>query len=82
MMAVRKRQNIVQWSYRRVPLNVVPRIPLLGYPDIDQRYLDWSPSLRHEGRDSAATADRHLVRECPFLTMVPVMAVSDLVAAR
>src|SRR5580658_8243654 len=46
MMAVRKRQNIVQWSYRRVPLNVVPRIPLLGYPDIDQRYLDWSPSLR------------------------------------
>jgi hypothetical protein len=35
MMAVRKRQNIVQWSYRRVPLNVVPRIPLLGYPDID-----------------------------------------------
>jgi hypothetical protein len=82
MMAVRKRQNIVQWSYRRVPLNVVPRIPLLGYPDIDQRYLDWSPSLRHEGRDSAATADRHLVRECPFLTMVPVMAVSDLVAGR
>src|SRR3984957_21085336 len=46
MMAVRKRQNIVQWSYRRVPLNVVPRIPLLGYPDIDQRNLDWSPSLR------------------------------------
>jgi hypothetical protein len=46
MIAVRKRQNIVQWSYRRVPLNVVPRIPLLGYPDIDQRYLDWSPSLR------------------------------------
>src|ERR1700722_7874254 len=45
MMAVRKRQDIVQWSYRRVPLNVVPRIPLLGYPDIDQRYLDWSPSL-------------------------------------
>src|ERR1700679_2354840 len=45
MMAVRKRQNIVQWSYRRVPLNVVPRIPLWGYPDIDQRYLDWSPSL-------------------------------------
>ena len=35
-----------------------------------------------EGRDSAATADRHLVRECPFLTMVPVMAVSDLVAVR
>src|ERR1700722_10981603 len=45
MMAVRKRQNIVQWSYRRVPLNVVPRIPLLWYPDIDQRYLDWSLSL-------------------------------------
>jgi hypothetical protein len=39
MMAVRKRQNIVQWSYRRVPLNVVPRIPLLGYPDIDQRHI-------------------------------------------
>ena len=27
------------------------------------------------------TADKTLVRECPFLTMVPVMAVSDLVAA-
>lgn len=24
----------------------------------------------------------NLVRECPFLTMVPVMAVSDLVAPR
>ena len=30
------------------------------------------------GRDSAATADRRLGRECPFLTMVPVMAFSDL----
>jgi hypothetical protein len=39
MMAVRKRQNIVQWSYRRVPLNVLPRIPLLGYPDIDQGHI-------------------------------------------
>jgi len=41
---------------------------------------------RHErlngGRDSAATVDKHLVRECPFLTMVPVMAISDLVASR
>jgi hypothetical protein len=40
---------------------------------------------RHErltqGRGSTATADKHLVRKCPFLTMVPVMAVSDLVAA-
>src|SRR5580693_3335143 len=43
MMAVRKRQNIVQWSYRRVPLNVVPRIPLLGYSDIDQRPADLTP---------------------------------------
>ena len=34
MMAVRKHQDIVQWSYQRVPLNVVPRIPLLGYPSI------------------------------------------------
>src|ERR1700756_2890079 len=39
MMAVRKRPNIVQWSYWRVPLNVVPPIPLLGYPDIDQRHV-------------------------------------------
>src|SRR5579859_4499093 len=39
MMAVRKHQNIVQWSYWRVPLNVVPPIPLLGYPDIDQRHI-------------------------------------------
>jgi len=38
MMAVRKHQDIVQWSYQRVPLNVVPRIPLLGYLDIDQRH--------------------------------------------
>ena len=37
MMTVRKRQNIDQWSYRRVPLNV-PRIRLLGYLDIDQRH--------------------------------------------
>jgi hypothetical protein len=35
-----------------------------------------------QGRGSAATADKHLVPECPFLTMVPVMAVSDLVAGR
>src|ERR1700690_4230396 len=49
MMAVRKRQNIVQWSYRRVPLNVVPRIPLLGYPDIDQGHIlpDEGPSVPH-----------------------------------
>jgi len=38
MMAVRKHQDIVQWSYQRVPLNVVPRIPLLGHLDIDQRH--------------------------------------------
>jgi hypothetical protein len=57
MMAVRKRQNIVQWSYRGVPLNVVPRIPLLGYPDIDQRNLDWSPSLRQTVSRNAAGID-------------------------
>jgi len=34
------------------------------------------------GRGSTDTADKHLVRRCPFLTMVPVMAVSDLVAVR
>jgi hypothetical protein len=39
MMAVRKHQNIVQRSYRRVPLNVVPRIPLLGYLDINQGHI-------------------------------------------
>jgi hypothetical protein len=59
MMAVRKRQNIVQWSYRRVPLNVVPRIPLLGYPDIDQRYLDWSPSLRQTVSRNSTGNFRH-----------------------
>jgi hypothetical protein len=28
MMAVRKHQNMAQWSYAQVPLNVVPAIPL------------------------------------------------------
>src|SRR5579862_650989 len=59
MMAVRKHQNIVQWSYRRVPLNVVPRIPLLGYPDIDQRYFDWSPSLRQTVSRNSTGNFRH-----------------------
>src|SRR5580658_2900794 len=59
MMAVRKRQNIVQWSYRGVPLNVVPRIPLLGYPDIDQRNLDWSPSLRRTVSRNSTGNFRH-----------------------
>jgi hypothetical protein len=31
MMAGRKHKNIVQWSCRQVPLNVVVRIPLYGY---------------------------------------------------
>ena len=39
MMAVRKHQDIVQWSYQRVPLNVVPGIPLLGYLDIDRGHI-------------------------------------------
>ena len=33
-------------------------------------------------QSNCPSADKHLVRECPFLTMVPVMAVSDLVAGR
>jgi hypothetical protein len=74
MMAVRKRQNIVQWSYRRVPLNVVPRIPLLGYPDIDQRYLDWSPSLRQTvSRNSTVTSEQAALLD---LQLIPVSEVT------
>jgi hypothetical protein len=39
MMPVPKHKNIVQWFYWQVPLNVVPRIPLLGYLDIDQGHI-------------------------------------------
>ena len=64
MMAVRKHQDIVQWSYQRVPLNVVPRIPLLGYLDIDQlarlpdegtiRTFPWGRDELHNARTRAS----------------------------
>jgi hypothetical protein len=39
MMACSQHKNIVQWSDRQIPLNVVPRIPLLGYLDIDRGHI-------------------------------------------
>jgi len=33
------KQKIVQWSDRQIPLNVVQRIPLLGYLDIIEGHL-------------------------------------------
>jgi hypothetical protein len=73
MMAVRKHQNIVQWSYPQLPLNVVPRIPLLGYLDLDQghtcqmkeREYPTDPNVSREKGDYTAPETRASANGCP-----------------